>query len=159
MCNACGLYYKLHGVNRPLAMKKDGIQTRKRKPKNLKSAGSGNGTEANNNIKSENNDKRTAVSPSHDTSAHAEGHIVDESISGSSRMQQMTSYPVSVKSDRESPKDPHNAYSSSFLTLTPPKTLGDTIDKDGHYQHLNTHAQQMYATNQNAGLNMGIVAS
>ncbi|PIK37952.1 Gata4/5/6 [Apostichopus japonicus] len=33
VCNACGLYYKLHSVNRPLAMKKDGIQTRKRKPK------------------------------------------------------------------------------------------------------------------------------
>ncbi|XP_011687822.1 PREDICTED: nitrogen catabolic enzyme regulatory protein-like isoform X3 [Wasmannia auropunctata] len=33
VCNACGLYFKLHNVNRPLSMKKEGIQTRKRKPK------------------------------------------------------------------------------------------------------------------------------
>jgi len=31
VCNACGLYYKLHNVARPLTMKKDGIQTRNRK--------------------------------------------------------------------------------------------------------------------------------
>ncbi|XP_071314913.1 erythroid transcription factor [Trachinotus anak] len=34
VCNACGLYYKLHQVNRPLTMKKDGIQTRNRKVTN-----------------------------------------------------------------------------------------------------------------------------
>ncbi|CAG2204328.1 GATA4 [Mytilus edulis] len=33
VCNACGLYYKLHQVARPMSMKKDGIQTRKRKAK------------------------------------------------------------------------------------------------------------------------------
>lgn len=33
VCNACGLYYKLHNMNRPPAMRKAGIQTRKRKPK------------------------------------------------------------------------------------------------------------------------------
>ncbi|XP_023340853.1 transcription factor GATA-3 isoform X1 [Eurytemora carolleeae] len=31
VCNACGLYFKLHNVERPLTMKKDGIQTRNRK--------------------------------------------------------------------------------------------------------------------------------
>ncbi|EFP07199.1 CRE-ELT-1 protein [Caenorhabditis remanei] len=31
VCNACGLYYKLHKVERPMAMKKEGIQTRNRK--------------------------------------------------------------------------------------------------------------------------------
>ncbi|KAK2151907.1 hypothetical protein LSH36_346g00013 [Paralvinella palmiformis] len=35
VCNACGLYYKLHQVARPLSMKKEGIQTRKRKPKGM----------------------------------------------------------------------------------------------------------------------------
>ncbi|XP_047739814.1 GATA-binding factor 6-B [Hyalella azteca] len=37
VCNACGLYFKLHGVCRPLQMRKDSIQSRKRKPKNKKS--------------------------------------------------------------------------------------------------------------------------
>ncbi|MFH4978512.1 hypothetical protein AB6A40_005221 [Gnathostoma spinigerum] len=35
VCNACGLYFKLHHVNRPASMKKEGtLQTRKRRAKN-----------------------------------------------------------------------------------------------------------------------------
>lgn len=31
VCNACGLYHKLHNISRPISMKKEGIQTRNRK--------------------------------------------------------------------------------------------------------------------------------
>ncbi|CAI5455677.1 unnamed protein product [Caenorhabditis angaria] len=39
VCNACGLYFKLHSINRPVSMKKEGqLQTRKRKMKNSESS-------------------------------------------------------------------------------------------------------------------------
>jgi Zn ribbon nucleic-acid-binding protein len=51
VCNACGLYYKLHQIARPMNMVKPGIQTRRRKPKN----NNGNGSGGNPNAKSKHN--------------------------------------------------------------------------------------------------------
>nr|ARJ36954.1 gata456a [Membranipora membranacea] len=70
VCNACGLYYKLHNVNRPISMKKDGIQTRKRKPKGSSSGGkSGKSSSSNNNSSSNSSHLPTIPSNPQDSSA------------------------------------------------------------------------------------------
>lgn len=154
VCNACGLYYKLHGVHRPLAMKKDGIQTRKRKPKSAaKNASSPSGSRDDlQTTKSDTSDKRTSVSPAvSDNGSRDDSSAGDSLPSGISHMM---SLPVSMKSERESPKEAHNSYSSSFLTLTPPKTI-----HEGHYQQPHAAHAHLYGNSQTPGLNIGIVAS
>lgn len=44
VCNACGLYFKLHKTLRPVSMKKEGIQTRKRKEKAIAGVSGAPGT-------------------------------------------------------------------------------------------------------------------
>ncbi|XP_054281988.1 uncharacterized protein LOC129000770 [Macrosteles quadrilineatus] len=41
VCNACGLYYKLHNVNRPATMRRDTIHTRRRRPRGDKTTKGG----------------------------------------------------------------------------------------------------------------------
>uniref|UniRef100_A0A034V4M6 PDZ and LIM domain protein Zasp n=2 Tax=Bactrocera dorsalis TaxID=27457 RepID=A0A034V4M6_BACDO len=76
VCNACGLYFKLHSVKRPLNMKKDTIQTRKRKAKGAKGEKSSKSSKANANANSAvvaNNAKATAAAATNATNASETG--------------------------------------------------------------------------------------
>nr|UPN63251.1 GATA B3 [Urechis unicinctus] len=70
VCNACGLYYKLHGVNRPLSMRKDGIQTRKRKPKSPPKSSSSHDDNNRTSVKQEKLDSAISSSSSSSSSVH-----------------------------------------------------------------------------------------
>ncbi|XP_055635998.1 box A-binding factor-like isoform X2 [Toxorhynchites rutilus septentrionalis] len=104
VCNACGLYYKLHNVNRPLTMKKDNIQQRKRKPKGSKNADgttSSNSKSSNsNNTNNNSNGKRKMLG----MTTIAKGNAIDELKSlkasvGQTSIIQSTSTPSSVGSN------------------------------------------------------------
>ncbi|XP_066983848.1 transcription factor GATA-6-like [Macrobrachium rosenbergii] len=76
VCNACGLYYKLHNVNRPLTMKKESIQTRKRKPKkngDSKSASSSTGSSTSSSSSSAPSSVVPSTTTSSSTSSNALG--------------------------------------------------------------------------------------
>ncbi|EAT37835.1 AAEL010222-PA [Aedes aegypti] len=92
VCNACGLYYKLHNVNRPLAMKKDNIQSRKRKPKGSKNADgtssskSGSSNSNNNNSSNSNNNgssNSSSNNPSSTSNSSSNNHNSTSSLNSS----------------------------------------------------------------------------
>nr|XP_029712167.1 box A-binding factor isoform X5 [Aedes albopictus] len=91
VCNACGLYYKLHNVNRPLAMKKDNIQSRKRKPKGSKNAdgtstsksSSSSSNSNSNNNSSNNNGSSSSNNPSSTSNSSNNNHSSTSSLNTS----------------------------------------------------------------------------
>ncbi|XP_065162944.1 transcription factor GATA-6-like isoform X2 [Atheta coriaria] len=133
VCNACGLYYKLHGVNRPLAMKKDNIQTRKRKPKGTKEASNSNGNSSSS-VKMACSYYPTMSGGKND-SAHGSIKLEQEnglSQSGALNMSHLTSLKGEQNDHVSSIKLEHMDYANDLRTM--------------HMQNMSTPQAYMYTT-------------
>lgn len=121
VCNACGLYYKLHNVNRPLAMKKDNIQSRKRKPKGSKNS---EGSKSNASNASSNRQNNSSSSSIAETPKKADGMKL-MNIGENSNYDKLIPSSPSSEGSNQSPAH-HNPMSSVCYTPQVPSPITST---------------------------------
>ncbi|XP_058447136.1 uncharacterized protein DDB_G0283357-like isoform X2 [Malaya genurostris] len=172
VCNACGLYYKLHNINRPLTMKKDNIQSRKRKPKGSKNAdgASSNSKSSNSNSNSNNNNSSsTTTTSSNNNNNNNSSNATNMSVLGNSLNElkalkaahtgiiQSTSTPSSVGSNlspvHQSPSPAHHNQLSpisytqqipSPITSTPTSTIVNNNNNNNNNNQNNNNSNTKY---------------
>ncbi|XP_061497321.1 box A-binding factor isoform X2 [Anopheles gambiae] len=143
VCNACGLYYKLHNVNRPLAMKKDNIQSRKRKPKGSKNS-DGNG-KSNASNASANRQTNSSSSSLAETPKKTDGLKLMNIAENSSFDKLLPSSPSSEGSN-QSPAH-HNHMSPICYTQQVPSPITSTSSSGAIVSNSKYNNQQPKATN------------
>ncbi|XP_052902952.1 box A-binding factor-like [Anopheles moucheti] len=141
VCNACGLYYKLHNVNRPLAMKKDNIQSRKRKPKGSKN---GDGSKSNASNASSNRQNNSSSSSISETPKKQEGMKLMK-IGENSTFEKLIPSSPSSEGSNQSPVH-HNHMSPICYTPQVPSPITST-PSSGAIVNNSKYNQQSKASN------------
>ncbi|XP_033221304.1 box A-binding factor-like isoform X2 [Belonocnema kinseyi] len=140
VCNACGLYFKLHGVNRPLAMKKDNIQTRKRKPKGtMKSSNTpitGNVAPCinNNNTNNNNNNNNFKFDPDN----YSELRMAHTSVAQANYASSL--YNSSPQTGSRLATNPYQAMSGLFYDMTASQQHHQQQQQPQQHQLLESHS-------------------
>ncbi|XP_049287182.1 box A-binding factor-like isoform X2 [Anopheles funestus] len=141
VCNACGLYYKLHNVNRPLAMKKDNIQSRKRKPKGSKNS---DGSKSNASNASNNRQTNSSSSSISETPKKQDG-IKLMNIAENSTFEKLIPTSPSSEGSNQSPAH-HNHMSPICYTQQVPSPITST-SSSGAIVNSSKYSQQSKSGN------------
>ncbi|KAG8221934.1 hypothetical protein J437_LFUL002493 [Ladona fulva] len=142
VCNACGLYFKLHGVNRPKAMRKDVIQTRKRKPKTSVKSSDSSTAGSTTSLTTGSSAATQAVTPLPSEAIKLEGA---ENVYRLCRTGTTTYH-------QQQQQQHHNQHHSNLGSTSTPSLGTGSLTYTGPYHHQHHHHQhnhqQVHATNQ-----------
>ncbi|XP_062979830.1 transcription factor GATA-4 [Elgaria multicarinata webbii] len=144
VCNACGLYMKLHRVPRPLAMRKEGIQTRKRKPKILNKskflAGSASNGSLTSAISSATTSTTTSSNGSSSTAAPGEMRPIKTEPESSSQYGHLSPVPQAFSIAAMAGHTPTLHSAMSAMKISPqayPSTISQSPQSGSRQEHWN----------------------